>query len=112
MGAADNAERRRHSRVEFEIDILVQVESGQKKIEFEGSCCDLSLKGIYIRTENRFVLGTGCSITVCLPGATQKIDLLMKGVIVRSDDNGMGIEFDSMDVDTYSHLKNIVKYNR
>ncbi len=35
----------------------------------------------------------------------------MKGTVIRISENGMGIEFDSMDVDTYSHLKNIVHYN-
>ena len=36
----------------------------------------------------------------------------MKGTIIRQTLDGIGIAFDSMDVDTYSHLKNIVRYNR
>jgi hypothetical protein len=87
------------------------LEAGGQRGDFNGSSTDLSLKGMFIRTQDVFPSGTQCLISVYLTGGIDKIELQMKGTIVRSNDEGMGITFDSMDVDTYSHLKNIVYYN-
>ncbi len=112
MAVSDNDERRKHTRVEFATSILIQIEADGEKIDFKGSSSDLSLKGVFISTQNILAVGTKCSIKVYLTGTIDKLALLMDGSIVRSNENGMGIEFTSMDVDTYSHLKNIVNYNR
>ena len=111
MSPSDKDERRKYSRVDFATTTLMQLEVDGEKINFQGSSCDLSLKGVFISTNNRFALKTKCSIKIYLTGTIDKIELLMNGIIVRSDKSGVGIEFDSMDVDTYSHLKNIINYN-
>jgi hypothetical protein len=111
MVVSNYDERRKHSRVGFTTTIQILLEADGKKINIEASSRDLSLKGIFISTETKFSAGTKCSIKVYLTGTIDKIELLMKGTVVRASDNGMGIVFDSMDVDTYSHLKNIVYYN-
>ncbi len=104
-------DRRKHSRVGFTTAIKVALEAGGEKINFDGNSNDLSLKGIFVTTQNSFSSGTKCSIRICLTGGIDKIELMIKGTVVRNSSNGMGIEFDSMDIDTYSHLKNIVYYN-
>jgi hypothetical protein len=111
MVASKNDERRKNSRVGFTTTIQILLEADGETINLEASSRDLSLKGIFVITEKKFSSGTKCTITVYLTGTIDKIELLMKGTIVRVTDNGMGIGFDSMDVDTYSHLKNIVQYN-
>jgi len=111
MADLKNDERRKHSRVEFATKIQIQIEAQEKLIELKGSSKDLSLKGMFAGTKTEFALGTKCLVKVYLTGMIERIELIMKGSIVRAGDKGMGIEFDSMDVDTYSHLKNIVKYN-
>lgn len=111
MAVSNNDERRKHSRVGFTTEIHIQLEADGRQINLQGSSRDLSLKGIFIRTKAKFSSGTKCTIKVYLTGGVEKIELLMKGTIVRAGDNGVGIVFDSMDVDTYSHLKNIVYYN-
>ena len=107
----DNDERRKHSRVEFATRVEIQVEAEETLIELKGSSKDLSLKGLFIGTNAEFAIGTKCLVKVYLTGAIDEIELIMKGSIVRKGEQNMGIEFNSMDVDTYSHLKNIVKYN-
>lgn len=111
MAASNNDEKRKHSRVGFTTVIQILLEADGKKIKLKGSSKDLSLKGLFINTEDKLSSGTKCSITVCLTGGIDNIELLMKGTVVRVTDNGMGIVFDSMGVDTYSHLKNLVQYN-
>jgi hypothetical protein len=51
-------------------------------------------------------------VKICLTGTVEKIELVMKATVVRQTTKGVGIVFDSMDVETYSHLKNIVRYNQ
>ncbi len=111
MTLSDNDEKRKHSRVAFATPILIQIEANGEKIDFKGNSRDLSLKGVFIDTQKIFAVGTKCSIKVYITGTIDKLALLMDGSIVRSNESGMGIEFASMNVDTYSHIKNIVSYN-
>ena len=111
MVISNNDERRKHSRVGFTTEIRILLEADGKVVNLKGSSRDLSLKGIFISSKEKYASGTKCSIKVYLTGGIEKIELQMKGTVVRTSDNGIGIVFDSMDVDTYSHLKNIVYYN-
>jgi hypothetical protein len=111
MASSNNSEKRNRSRVGFATVIRLLIEADGKEIILKGSSRDLSLTGIFLSTENKYECGTKCSIIICLTGGIDKIELMMKGTVVRISDNGLGIVFDSMDVDTYSHLKNIVQYN-
>lgn len=111
MVISNNDERRKHSRVGFTTEIQIMLEADGKVVDLKGSSRDLSLKGIFISSEDTYASGTKCSIRVYLSGGIEKIELQMKGTVVRAGENGIGIAFDSMDVDTYSHLKNIVYYN-
>jgi len=103
--------RRKYGRVEFSTPIRIILDVDGKAVELSGSSKDLSLKGIYIDTTRRFEPGTPCSVKIHLTGSSEKIELVMQASITRQTDKGMGIVFESMDVDTYVHLKNIVKYN-
>jgi hypothetical protein len=111
MAVSKNDERRKHSRVGFTTQIQILLDADGRQIDLQGNSRDLSLKGLFVSTKAKFAGGTKCSITVYLTGGIEKIELLMKGTIARVSDQGLGIVFDSMDVDTYSHLKNIVRYN-
>ena len=111
MAASKNDDRRKYSRVAFTTDIEIGIEADGKTIELKGNSKDLSLKGLFVSTSDVFASGTECDIRVGLSGGIEKIELEIKGRVVRVSENGMGILFDSMDVDSYSHLKNIVKYN-
>jgi len=112
MTVSHHDDRRRHSRVVFatRIQILLDVEGRQEQLE--GRSKDLSLKGIFVVSDKRFPPGTRCVVKTCLTGTVEKIELVMKAKVVRQTAKGIGIVFDSMDVETYSHLKNIVRYNQ
>lgn len=111
MAVSSNNEKRKHSRVGFSTAIEILIQADGKEVRLPGNSKDLSLKGIFVGAEEKFVSGTKCLVNVYLTGGIDKIELQMKGTVVRISDHGMGINFDSMDVDTYSHLKNIVYYN-
>ena len=111
MAVLNNDDRRKYYRVGFATEIEIDLKT-KDQVKLEGNSKDLSLKGIFVSTARRFVRGTLCSVKIYLTGGIEKIELLIEGTIVRQTDTGIGILFNSMDVDTYSHLKNIVHYNR
>jgi len=111
MEPSNTDNRRKFDRVKFEAPIRVILDIDGKAVELSGNSKDLSLKGIYIYTTRRFKSGTPCSVKIHLTGSSEKIELIMQASITRQTDEGMGIYFESMDVDTYAHLKNILKYN-
>jgi hypothetical protein len=112
MTVSHHDDRRRHSRVDFATRIQVLLDMDGQQAELEGHSKDLSLKGIFAITDKRFPPGTRCVVKICLTGTVEKIELVMKATVVRQTTKGVGIVFDSMDVETYSHLKNIVRYNQ
>jgi len=111
VAAIKNDERRKHIRVGFTTDIDITLDADGKQFNLKGSSKDLSLKGIFVSTKDKFTPQTKCVVTIHLSGGVDRIELLINATIVRVTDTGMGIEFDSMDVEAYSHLKNIVYYN-
>ena len=111
MTVLNDENRRKHSRVGFATQIKIDLKT-KDLVTLEGNSKDLSLKGIFVSTPKRFDRGTSCFVKIYLTGGIEKIELLVEGTIVRQTDTGIGIVFNSMDVDTYSHLKNIVHYNR
>ncbi len=111
MDVSNNDDRRKYSRVGFATEIKIVLKT-KDQLVLEGNSKDLSRKGLFVTTDQRFEPGTLCSVKIYLTGGVEKIELSIDGTIVRQTDTGIGIVFDSMDVDTYSHLKNIVHYNR
>jgi hypothetical protein len=102
-------ERRSHPRVAFSTSILLTAVDA--RIEAKGSSRDISLSGVFVETDNRLESGTGCHVMIFLKGAGEHIELSMKARVARVFSTGLGISFESMDLETYAHLKNIMLYN-
>jgi len=66
---------------------------------------------VFVKTDRRPALDTVCRVNVYLSGGIQDLMLEIQGRIVRHTDAGFGVEFESMDVDTYTHLKTLILYN-
>lgn len=103
-------DKRKFIRVDFstEINLMSQGEHHY----FEGSSKDISLKGVFIYTDKDIPVDTLWDVVLVLLGANPALKLHIKGKVVRKSEEGIGIEFIEMDLDSYTHLKNIVKYNK
>ncbi len=112
MAVLGRDDRRKNSRVGFTAEIKIVLTLWEKQIKLAGNSRDLSRKGIFVSTDQRFPPGTPCCVEICLTGGIEKLQLIIEGRIVRETDAGIGIVFNSMDLETFSHLKNIVYYNR
>ncbi len=109
METTDNQERRRYTRVEFSTRIVLM--TSDTKIEAKGSSKDLSLKGVFVNTDKKIEIGSGCNVKIFLSGGVGDIELAMEARVARVVETGLGLSFEAMDVDSYTHLKNIVLYN-
>ncbi|MDY0219658.1 MAG: PilZ domain-containing protein [Desulfobacterium sp.] len=104
-----NGERRRHERVRFSTTIVLT--AAHARIEAKGTSKDLSLNGVFVNTDIRLEPGTLCDLTIVLTGGGDDVELSMRAKVERELASGLGISFEAMDIDTYSHLKNIMLYN-
>lgn len=101
--------RRRNIRVDFKTSIVIR--TGEQKIKAYGNSRDLSLKGVFAYTDRKLPAGTKCSVTIFLSGDVDDIQLNMAAEVKRVEKNGLGIAFGPMDLDSYTYLRNIMRYN-
>lgn len=72
---------------------------------------DLSMKGVCVSGADLLPSGTECLVSLKLVGSETPIHIDVKGVVGRSGESDMVIEFVEIDLESYDHLQNLVKYN-
>jgi hypothetical protein len=72
---------------------------------------NLSMTGMFLLTGEQFAVDDPVDITMVLSGITPEIVVDFNGVVTRITEDGVGFTFDKMDLDSYTHLKNIIAYN-
>lgn len=98
---------RKFSRVNFKIDATVMA-AGHK---FHGQVENLSMRGMFIVTNERLQPEEQVDISIILSGVVPEINVRVSGKVSRIVENGIGFIFEKTDLDSYTHLKNIVSYN-
>ncbi|WDP89822.1 MAG: PilZ domain-containing protein [Desulfobacter sp.] len=111
MDAVNNDDRRKYARVGFATRVEIIFDTGDSRTVLNASSKDLSQKGVFAKTDDAFSPEAPCTVNIFLTGGIEEISLEIRGRVARQGDGGVGIEFESMDVDVYTHLKNIVRYN-
>lgn len=109
MTTIESTGRRRYQRVPFSTQIILVYSDNE--MDVTGSSTNLSIKGLFVETQKKVSSGMKCKVKIILSGGIDVIELLIHARVARVDNNGMGIIFDAMDLETYTHLKNIVQYN-
>ena len=102
-------EKRKNTRVSFNTHVVLKC--NEVEIMAVAGSKDISMKGIFVETDRKLPVGTQCDVGILLSGTTSTLSLSMKGIIVRDTPTGMGIHFESIEVDSYYHLKNLIMYN-
>ncbi len=95
---------RRFNRIRFESRAMVNT-AGQS---FEALTENLSLNGIFIRTERHLPVGNKVEIMFCLPSASRSSSVTVNSTVVRNDVHGMAFQFASLDQDSFSRLKTVI----
>ena len=95
----------------FKASCRVEPLGTEKEAFYSESTKDLSLRGVYVKTQERLEVGTPCRLEIELTGSTSRLILAIKARVVRVDQEGMAFLFDEIDLDSFFHLKNILYYN-
>ncbi len=101
-------EKRRFSRVDFTVKALVAAGD----TAFRGEVDNLSLHGIFIKTDQRLPLGTEVDITIGLAEVEPEIVIHVQATVARHTEEGIGFEFGKIDVDSFTHLRSIISYRK
>lgn len=98
---------RKFSRVDFQV--LATVAAGSRR--FQGQVANLSMNGMLLKTEERLPVGEPVEIVITLAGTDPEVAVSFSGRVSRQQEDGIGLHFEKVDLDSYTHLKNIIAYN-
>jgi len=98
---------RKFSRVEF--NVMATVSTGGRS--FQGKVSNLSMNGLLLDTDEKLQMGEVVDITISLPGTEPEITVAFTGRVCRITDSDIAFRFQMIDLDSYTHLRNIISYN-
>jgi hypothetical protein len=98
---------RKFSRVRF--NVAATIKSAER--QFQGAVENLSMTGMFLVTTERLADGEPVDITIALSGTDPEIAINFNGIVTRIAEDGIGLTFEKIDLDSYMHLKNIIAYN-
>jgi hypothetical protein len=102
------SEKRRFTRFSFPIKAELTV--GNKGYIIE-KFDNLSIGGCLVKLPENFELETPCSLTIDLHMTGEKPVINIKGLIVRSENSQIAINFTGIDPESLFHLQRIALYN-
>lgn len=100
--------QRRFTRVDFTVNALVKGEG----TAFRGEVANLSLHGIFIKIDQHLPIGSPAEITICLTEVQPEVVIHVNAAVVRVEPDGLGFQFAKIDVDSFTHLRSIIAYQK
>ncbi len=97
-------EKRRRSRVCAQFEAYVYADGEKIPVSTQ----NISMKGALFCPEPRLATGQDCTLVFAL---AKDIKVRLKARIVRSSDEGLAVDFESMDESAFFHLRNMVRYS-
>jgi len=97
-------EKRRRSRVCAQFDAYAYFDGEKIPLCMH----NISLKGALFGPEPRLAAGNECSLIFVL---SKDVSIRIKARIVRADEEGTAVDFESMDETAFYHLRNMVRYS-
>lgn len=78
---------------------------------FRGEVQNISLNGMFIRTGEKIAAGEIVEVMVSLTGDSSCLSINLEGVVLRTGEEGIALQYREVDLDAFIHLRNIVSYN-
>lgn len=98
---------RKFSRVPFHV-IATATVGGRS---FQGKVSNLSMNGLFMETTERLPEGESANLMITLEGTDPVVEISFQGRASRIIEGGIGFHFEKIDLDSYTHLRNIIAYN-
>ncbi len=96
--------KRRRTRVEAEFTIMLH--KGDSAAIAESH--NLSLKGLLCDPVKGLEVGDDCEVSISL---SEEAVILISAKVVRSDETGLAVDFNSMDEMSFTHLRRLIQFN-
>jgi hypothetical protein len=77
---------------------------------FRGAVKNLSLRGVFLETDQKLLPGDAVEITIALNDDPEN-GVVVDAVVARTVGDGVAFKFDKIDFDSYMHLKNLITLN-
>ena len=81
------------------------------QISISGMVDNLSMKGMFLTAGKTLSGESPLEIALNLSGSSSLLSIRLKGRVVRETEAGTAIEFLEMDLDSFTHLRNIIALN-
>ena len=108
MKIKSSENHREFSRVEVKVQASIQV---RDRAIISRDTQDISMKGLFVKCEADWSIGTECEIHLMLEGQDPPVDISVKGRVQRVTEDGMGLLFTEVGLEAYEHLHNLVLLN-
>lgn len=69
------------------------------------------MKGVSLLTDQSLPIETQCSVSIILGNGDLGLSINVKGLVKRSTESGMAIEFTEIELDSYEYLQNLLMHN-
>ena len=106
MSESNNA--REFSRIGIPMTATLSVD-GDKTVS--GKVVNISLSGVELCTEHNRSLGDHTQIEVQFGYPGNELSIQAEGKIVRITSDSLAVNFESIELESYEHLKNLIAFN-
>lgn len=102
-------EQRKHTRIPVNINAELQV---SKEI-YKGKTKNISFSGVFIYCSNsaNITIGETCYLKLILQPEPHPNTITLHCKVVRTDESGVGVKLNSVDMQGYLKFKNLMVYN-
>lgn len=94
------------SAMRFEAEIRAE-----GSLPVAGKTRDVSLRGLFLKTAERLPMGARCSVRLWLSPEGSPAGIEATGTVVRCDGEGVAVEFEVLDQESYQHIRSLVVLN-
>ena len=101
-------EKRHSSRIFFDMLAVLSVLDTSYTVQ---KIANISVGGCLLEIKDDIPVGVECAIRILIDGTPQGLRIDADGVIVRNDDETVGIKFTRIAPENSFHLRNVVKFS-
>jgi len=89
-------EKRKFERVDLRTEAIVR----HRDVTFRGEVQNLSLKGLFVRTDQKIPLNEKVDVAMLFHGSSSELSFNLEASVVRATGDGIGLNFRKIDIDS------------
>ncbi|RNC68153.1 MAG: PilZ domain-containing protein [Desulfuromonadales bacterium] len=89
-------EKRKFERVDLRTEAVIC----HRGVTFKGEVENLSLKGLFVRTDKKVPLNEQVDVSMFFYGSASELSFSLEASVVRATDEGIGLNFRKIDIDS------------